>query len=103
MGASAVLLVDGIKVIVTSTRQPVNDVGYFRLHDIDLSRVQLLCAKAKNHFRASLAPFCVRIVEVDTPGPVQIDLRRFPYRNVPRDLIDACVGANQNERQWEML
>jgi microcystin degradation protein MlrC len=100
MGASAVLLVDGVKVIVTSTRQPVNDIGYFRLHDVDLSCIRLLCVKAKNHFRASLAPFCANIVEVDTPGPAQVDLRRFPYQHVPPHLIEACVGS-RNEAQRE--
>lgn len=68
------------EIIVTERRQPVNDPAYFELHGTDVSRVRLLCVKAKNHFRAAFAPLCKAVIEVDTPGPAAIDLTRMPYR-----------------------
>lgn len=81
MGRSAVLRVGTVDVIVTESRQPVNDPAYFEIHGIDLTGVRLLCVKAKNHFRAGLGPFCRAFVEVDTPGPAAIDLTSLPYRH----------------------
>lgn len=80
MGPSAVLDVEGIQVIVTSRREPVNDTAYFDLHGIDVAGLRLLGVKAKNHFRGSFAPLCKGFVEVNTPGPAGIDLRALPYR-----------------------
>lgn len=84
MGPSAVLDVEGIQVIVTSRREPVNDTAYFDLHGIDVTRLRLLCVKAKNHFRGSFAPLCKGFVEVDTPGPAAIDLHALPYRHADK-------------------
>ena len=89
MGRSAVLRIGNIEVIVTEQRQPVNDPAYFELHGIDLARVRVLCAKAKNHFRAAFGPLASFIVEVDTPGPAGIDLRKLPYRYAPiADIVE---------------
>jgi microcystin degradation protein MlrC len=83
MGRTVVLRVGACDVIVTESRQPVNDPAYFTMHGIDLSQVRLLCVKAKNHFRAGLGPFCKGFIEVDTPGPAAIDLRSLPFRYAP--------------------
>ncbi|MBM3492293.1 MAG: M81 family metallopeptidase [Alphaproteobacteria bacterium] len=87
MGPSAVLEVEGIQVIVTSRREPVNDTAYFGLHGIDVAGLRLLGVKAKNHFRGSFAPLCKGFVEVDTPGPAAIDLRALPYRYADKSQI----------------
>jgi microcystin degradation protein MlrC len=87
MGPSAVLDVEGIQVIVTSRREPVNDTAYFDLHGIDVAGLRLLGVKAKNHFRGSFAPLCRGFVEVDTPGPAAIDLRALPYRYADKSQI----------------
>jgi microcystin degradation protein MlrC len=43
--------------------------------------LRLLCAKAKNHFRAAFASRCSVIVDCDAPGPAAVDLSRLPFRN----------------------
>ena len=78
-------------MIVTSSCQSPNDAEYFRLHGINLGEVDLVCAKAKNHFRAAFGEVFDPIVEVDTVGPAMADLTRLPWRNVPKKLID--LGA----------
>ena len=60
---------------------------------IDLAGVRLLCAKAKNHFRAAFGPLCGAIVEVDAPGPAGYDLGKFPFRHAPRPFVRALSEA----------
>jgi microcystin degradation protein MlrC len=82
LGRTCVIEVAGIAVIVTETCQSPNDPAYFELHGIDLATTRLLCAKAKNHFRAAFGPLCRQIVEVDCPGPAAADLSRLPFRHL---------------------
>jgi len=82
LGRSCVLDIGSIAVIVTETCQSPNDRAYFELHGIDLATTRLLCAKAKNHFRAAFGPLCRQIVEVDCPGSAAADLSRLPFRHL---------------------
>ena len=82
LGATAVLEVGGIQVIVASDRKPADDPAFFELHGINLSTTRLLCVKAKNRFRAAFTPLCVQIIDCDAPGPATADLRALPFQNV---------------------
>jgi microcystin degradation protein MlrC len=87
LGRTAVLRAGNLRVIVTAVCLAPNDPQYFRLHAIDLSRVDVVCAKAKNHFRAAFGEVFDPIVEVDTPGPAAADLAALPFRNLPPGLL----------------
>ena len=87
LGRTALLRARNVQVIVTSSCQAPNDPEYFRLHGIDVAKVELVCAKAKNHFRAAFGALFDPIVEVDTPGPAASDLRTLPFRHVPPGLL----------------
>jgi microcystin degradation protein MlrC len=87
LGRTAVLLHGGVRIIVTSSCQSPNDAQYFRLHGIDLAKVELVCAKAKNHFRAAFGAVFDPIVEVDTAGPAAANLAAMPFRHVPKELL----------------
>ncbi len=87
LGATAVLDVQGIEVVVTSACVSPNDPAYFALHGIDPARPGLLCVKAKNHFRAAFAETLAAILDVDTPGPAALDLARLPFRQVPPERL----------------
>jgi microcystin degradation protein MlrC len=91
LGRTAVLRAATLRVIVTSSCQSPNDLEYFRLHGIDLAEVDLVCAKAKNHFRAAFSPQLSAIIDVDTVGPASAHLARLPWRHVDRKLIE--LGA----------
>lgn len=84
LGASAVLDVAGIEVIVTSRIGAANDPAFFKAHAIDLAATRLLCVKAKNHFRAAFEPLTSAIVDVDCPGPASADLSALPFRHARR-------------------
>ena len=83
LGRTAVLAVEGVRVIVTEAAWAANDPAYFDLHGIDLAEIRLLCVKAKNHFRAAFGPLCHTIIDVDAPGPACLDFTKLPYRNAP--------------------
>ncbi len=83
LGRTAVLEVEGIRVIVTQGFWAANDPAFFELHGIDLASTRLLCVKAKNHFRAAFAPLCEMIVDVDAPGPACLDFTRLPFKYAP--------------------
>jgi microcystin degradation protein MlrC len=87
VGATAMLEVEAIKVIVTSGCQTPNDPAYFALHGIDLSKIGLLCVKAKNHFRAGFTALTRCIIECDAPGPAGVSLEHYDFRHAPRDLL----------------
>jgi microcystin degradation protein MlrC len=94
LGSTAVLGIgDWLQVIVTESCQSPNDLAYFELHGIDLARIRLLCAKAKNHFRAAFGPLCRAIVEIDAPGPAGYELARFPFRHAPQAIVRAVAEA----------
>ena len=82
LGRTAVLRAGNVRIIVTESCQAPNDMEYFRLHGIDLAEVDLVCAKAKNHFRAAFGALFDPIIEVDTPGPAAADLGSLPFRHV---------------------
>ena len=81
LGRTAVLRAGGVRVIVTESCQAPNDLDYFRLHGIDVASAPLVCAKAKNHFRAAFGALFDPILEVDTPGPAMADLSKLPFRH----------------------
>jgi microcystin degradation protein MlrC len=87
LGRTAVLKRGALRVIVTSSCQAPNDPEYFRLHGIELGAVELVCAKAKNHFRAAFGARFDPIIEVDTPGPAAADLAALPFRHLPPGLL----------------
>lgn len=87
VGATAMLEVEGIRVIVTSSCQTPNDPAYFALHGIDLAKIGLLCVKAKNHFRAGFTELTRCIIECDSPGPAGVTLEQYDFRHAPKELL----------------
>lgn len=88
VGATAMLEVEGIRVIVTSGCQTPNDPAYFALHGIDLTKIGLLCVKAKNHFRAGFTELTRCIIECDAPGPAGVSLEHYDFRHAPKELLE---------------
>jgi microcystin degradation protein MlrC len=91
LGRTAVIRSDHLQVILTESCQAPNDLGYFRLHGIDLGDVDVLLAKAKNHFRAAFTPLCEAILDAETPGPAMAAMARLPFRNLSPELY-AGIG-----------
>ncbi len=83
LGATAVMQVGEVHIIVTSRNIPINDKAYFQLHGLDPADFAVTYVKAKNHFRAAFADVFKRMIEVETPGPASSNMMTFQFRNVP--------------------
>jgi len=88
LGNTAVLRVGPLKILVTSGCYSPNDPEYFRLHGIDISRVPVLLAKAKNHIRASFGRLFDAFAQVETPGPAMAEATKLPFRCIPPERLD---------------
>ena len=82
MGLTAVLVCDGVEVVVTSNRVQALDAGLFLSQGIDPARKRVLVLKSSVHYRGAFEPLASRVVEVDTPGLSNADLSRYAYRHV---------------------
>ena len=86
VGRTVLIDVQGIQVIVTESCQTPNDPAYFRLHGIDPEKLDLLCVKAKNHFRAAFTRMARCLIDVDAPGPAAASLAHHKFRHAPQGL-----------------
>jgi microcystin degradation protein MlrC len=86
MGPCAVVEHAGITVLLTSRKTPPFDLGQWRSQGIAPERLRVIGVKAAVAHRRAYDPIAKASFRVDTPGPCSSDLRRFPYRHVPRPI-----------------
>ena len=86
LGKSALLDVEGIKVVIISNRQQCMDPAQLELFGIDLASVRTLVVKSRGHFRAGFDEFFSsnRIFEVDCPGLTSPMLANFQWTRLRR-------------------
>jgi microcystin degradation protein MlrC len=87
LGPTAVLDVDGIKVILNSYRVQTLDPEVFRSVGIEPTACKTLIVKSSIHYRAAFEPITSEIIEVDAPGLVSPDRGQFPYRKIKRPMF----------------
>ncbi len=85
-GRTALIDVNGLKIVVTTIRHAANDQGYFTVVGIQPEREPLLVIKSRGHFRADFEPISRTIIEVDAPGAANPNLSRYNYQNVRRPI-----------------
>jgi microcystin degradation protein MlrC len=91
MGPTAVLACRGrhgniVEVIVSSRRVQALDTAIFRSQGIEPTERKILVVKSSVHFRGAFAPIASRIILVNTPGLLQLDVSAFPFRHITRPL-----------------
>jgi microcystin degradation protein MlrC len=98
MGPTAVLRIDGIDVIVISSRLQTTDLQVFLSQGIDPTRCTVLVVKSIQHFRAAFAPIAGDIVVVDSGALCSPDARRFNYTKLRRPVwpLDEVKAAFAN-------
>jgi microcystin degradation protein MlrC len=89
---SAVVLIDGIQVIIGSNVTQPYDLEIFYAHGIDPARQKVLLVKSTIHFRAAFEPIASQIINVAAPGllimdPAQVDYKRSRRPIYPLDDI----------------
>ncbi len=83
-GPSALLRIDGIRVLVTSHATQALDLEIFRSNSVDPATMRVVALKSTQHFRAAYAPIAARILLVDSGGLASPRLDRLEYKRVPR-------------------
>lgn len=97
MGRTALLDLQGIKVIVTEQRVQALDLSLFRSVGIEPTTARAIVVKSSVHFRAAFAPIAAKIIDVDTPGISSPHLERFVFQRLRRPIwpLDADVTDPQ--------
>ena len=93
LGPMARLQIEGIDVLVSSSRQQVLDDQVFVLNGIDVSTRRIVGLKSSQHFRAGFAELAAAIVTSDAPGATSQDLHAFGHTRIRRPIwpLDANV------------
>ena len=82
MGRTAVVQVNGIKIILTERRIQPYDAQVLRSVGIEPQARKLIALKSAVHFRADYTPIAHQILDVDTPGVHSPNLFSYDYQKL---------------------
>ncbi len=85
-GASAVLHVDGMDILIVSLPLQMYDQQQFQTFGIDPAAKTVVAVKSMQHFRAAFEPIAARIIVCDSGALCTPDLTKLPYKNVRRPI-----------------
>ncbi len=97
-GDSAHIRLDGIDIILNSTRAQSFDPSLFSVMGIDPTQKKILVIKSTNHFYASFAKIAAEILYCSAGTPYPNNPARTAYRRAPRDIwpmVDNPHGTEQ--------
>jgi microcystin degradation protein MlrC len=80
MGDSVWIEINGIDVVLNSTRTQTFSPDAFTGLGIDLKNKRMIAVKSSWHFQALFGPIADRIIPVATPGAIQMDFAAIDYR-----------------------
>jgi len=99
VGDSALLLQNGIYVVVISrARQPV-DLAFCRSLGLDCRCLRYISVKSTGHFRSGFGPIAGSIFNVDAMGLLTHDFSRLPFNRLGRELYPMNPDA---EVDWSI-
>ena len=87
LGPTAVLDLDGVKVILISLRWQTLDPEMLRFVGIEPTAEKIVVVKSTLHYRAAFEPIAPEIVEVDAPGLSSSNLARFGFTRIRRPIF----------------
>ncbi len=87
MGPTAVLEVEGVRILVASYRQQTYDTEAFRYVGIDPMDTDVLVVKSAMHFNAAFRPIASEVIVADGPGLSSNDMSRFAFERIPRPIF----------------
>ena len=85
-GKTAVLNLDGIKIICISKRRQCRSSDFMTAFGLDASSFSSVVVKFRGHFRAGFNHLFSddQIIEVDVPGLTSPNLSNFKWSHLPR-------------------
>ena len=87
MGRTAVLDVNGIKLVITSDRVPAFDLQTLRSLDIEPRELKYIVVKGAVQWKFSYGSIAKGYVEVDSAGVTSSNLERFNFKKVRRPIF----------------
>lgn len=84
LGDSAVIELDGIEVVLNSTRSQAFSPDLFTNLGVDIASKRALIVKSTNHFHGAFAPVAAEILYCAVDGPYPNDPRRTDYKHLKR-------------------
>ncbi|MCC6716856.1 MAG: M81 family metallopeptidase [Acetobacteraceae bacterium] len=85
-GASAILRIGGVDVIVSTENKNILDQQQFKIFGIEPSRCASIGLKCMHGFRAAFEPVAARVISCDAGGLTTYDYRRLPFRHLRRPI-----------------
>lgn len=82
LGATALIDIDGIKVIVVTRKMQALDQAIIRHVGVEPSSCAILALKSSVHFRADFGPIADHVIVAVAPGPVVADPATLNFRHV---------------------
>jgi microcystin degradation protein MlrC len=86
LGATALIDIDGVKVIVVTRKMQALDQAIIRHVGIEPSSCRILVLKSSVHFRADFGPIAGHIIVAVAPGPVVADPATLNFQHVRADV-----------------
>ncbi len=86
LGPTALIDIDGIKVIVVTRKMQALDQAIIRHVGIEPSDCPILVLKSSVHFRADFGPIAGHVIVAVAPGPVVADPATLNFRHVRADI-----------------
>jgi len=93
-GPSAVLLVDGVEILIVTIAKQMLDLQQFKSFGIEPERKHVIALKSMQHFRAAFEPIAGQIIVCDSGALCTQHYERLPYRNVPRPIFPLDQDAS---------
>lgn len=87
MGKTVVVVVNGIKIVLTEIKMPPWNLEQLRSVGIAPEREKIIVVKSAIAFRAAYEPIAREIIAVNSPGLSTVDLERFPYQHIKRPIF----------------
>jgi microcystin degradation protein MlrC len=82
LGPTALLVIDGISVVVTSKRMQAHDQEVFRHLGLEPSQQKILVLKSTVHFRAHFQPIAEEVLVALAPGGHVVDPTAYDYKKL---------------------
>jgi microcystin degradation protein MlrC len=93
MGRAALLEVGSVKILMAERSAMTVDPELFRSHGIDPVHMKIVVVKSPNGFRAAYEPIAKGIFVVDTPGISTANLKKLPWKRLPRPIYPLDSGV----------
>ena len=83
---SAVIVVDGVTIVVGSIPTQIYDIEIFQSHGLSLKDFKILVVKSSVHYRAAFGPHCTKMFSVECPGGLVVDPKNLTYKKCARPI-----------------